>query len=161
VIGQVQASSKENSQVTSVLNRRDTLKGISALEHGTSFVGLGQAKPTGNDDNSGHGANEVPIGSQLATYGFGEYSVSELIYEHDKANYDVFEPFFLDDKEAIGDTMEASRCRRHTCVDSRTTSREQSKRIPSSALGLSFCRAVAAGAVKNRLSNGQKCQLNG
>lgn len=95
---------RTSTRTTSVVDRRNVLKGIGAVGLGSAFVGLGQAKP--DHANGGQGASEVPIGSQLFTYGFGTYSVSELIHHHAEAGYDVFEPFTLDDEDAIAAAME-------------------------------------------------------
>lgn len=79
--------------------RRNVLRGIGAVGLGTAFAGLGRAQP--DHVNDGNGTEENPIGSQLFTYISGGFSVSELIHHHADAGYDIVEPFFIDDEDAI------------------------------------------------------------
>ena len=95
----IPSSDKRTDSQPRIRGRRNVLKTIGAVGLGTAFVRLGQTKP--DHANDGQGVSEIPIGSQLFTYGFGQFSVSELIYHHAEAGYDVFEPFSLDDEDAI------------------------------------------------------------
>lgn len=54
----------------------------------------------------GDGASELAIGSQLFTYFLSDFSVSELVYLHGDPGHDIFEPYFLDDPDAIATAME-------------------------------------------------------